>query len=110
MMKEVLIGELGLGKFIRRGIPHLLSEAQKKCYVTECGPLLDLLEQLHGWDFNAVATKEESWFRYIYPAHPVCAQSTSQVIPFVRSGIYASTVMITVFFTGTRLLVMDVLP
>jgi hypothetical protein len=110
MMKDVLIGELGLQKFIRRWVPHLLSEAQKKFCVTECAPLLDLLEQHHGWNFNPVATKEELWFRSMYPAHPMCAQSTSQVTPFVRSGVEAFEVMITIFFTGTRLLVLDVLP
>jgi hypothetical protein len=40
----------------------------------------------------------------------MCAQNMSQVIPFVRSGIEASKVMITIFFAGMNPLVLDVLP
>jgi histone-lysine N-methyltransferase SETMAR len=109
-VKEILIRELGFRKFTRRWVPHLLSAAQKKDRVDQCKLLLGLLREQSAHNFNTIATGDESWFRYAYPARTMYAGSRSEVTPFVRSGISASKVMLTVFFTGTRLLVVDALP
>jgi hypothetical protein len=108
-VKDILARELGPRKFTRRSVPHFLSERQKNERVSQSRLLLDLLERQHRADFNAIATGDESGFRYVYPARIMYARSRSDVTSCVLSGICTSIVMIT-FFTGTRLLVLKALP
>jgi hypothetical protein len=108
-VKELLARELELCKFIPRWVPHSLSEGQKSEWVTQSRVLLGLLQRHQVADFNAIATGDESWFRYVYPAGTMYARSRSNVASCVRGGISTLKVMDT-FFTGTRLLVLKALP
>jgi hypothetical protein len=108
-MKDFLARELELCKFTRRWVPHSLSEGQKNEWATQSRLLLGLLQRHQTADFSAIAIEDESWFRYVCPACPICARSRSDVTYCVRSGIGTSKVMITIF-TGSGLLVEKALP
>jgi hypothetical protein len=60
-----------------------------------------------GAGFQCSRNRGESWFRSVSPDHATYAQSRSQVIHFIRSGIKPSEGMINQFFTGKTLLVLD---
>jgi hypothetical protein len=68
--------------------------------------LLDLLQRHQTGDFNAIATADEPWFRYVYLTGVMYDRSWSDVTPCVRSGIGTSKVMIIVL-TATPLLVLE---
>jgi hypothetical protein len=101
----LLARELGLRKFTGRWLPHSLSEPKENERVTQSRLFPDLLQSHQTADFNAIASGNESWFRYMYPARTMSARSRSDVISCVRSRIGTSKLMITIF-TGTRLLVL----
>jgi hypothetical protein len=66
-VKDLLARELELRHFPRRWVPHSLWEGQKNKQVTQSRLLLDLLKRNQMADFNAIATGDELWFRYMYP-------------------------------------------
>jgi uncharacterized protein YeaO (DUF488 family) len=90
-------------------VAHSLLERQKNERVTQARLLLHMLQLHKTADFNAIATGDELWFRYMYLDRTMYARSGSDVTSCIRSGIGTSKVMIT-FFTGTRLLVLKALP
>jgi hypothetical protein len=59
-VKEILRRELGLKKFSRRWVPHLLSDVQKKLRVDASRNLLSLLGMYAEHNFEGIATADES--------------------------------------------------
>jgi hypothetical protein len=108
-VKDLLIRELGLRKFTRRWVSHSLSAAQKREWVTQSRLMLDLLRQHQAADFKAIATKDESWLCYVYPSRTMFARSRNQVTPCLRNEMDASKVIITLFFTGNQILMLNAL-
>jgi hypothetical protein len=62
-VKQILRRELGLKKFSRRSVPHLLSHYQKKSWVDARWKLLSLLGIYAAPNFKGIATGDESWFK-----------------------------------------------
>jgi hypothetical protein len=93
---------LWLRKLSRRWVPHSLSECQKIERATQSRLLLDLLQRHQTADFNAIATEDESWFRYMYPYRTMSARPRSDVTSCVRSGTGTSKVMITILLLERR--------
>jgi transposase len=65
-VKEVLSREFGFRKYARRWVPHLLDDAQKNHQRASAIELLVLLRGLgrEAYDFDGIATSDESWFYY----------------------------------------------
>jgi transposase len=59
-VKEIVRRELGLKKFIRRWVPHLLSDDQKKFRVDASRKLLSLLGMYAEHNFEGIAPGDES--------------------------------------------------
>jgi hypothetical protein len=68
------------------------------------------LELLQAFDFEGIATADESWFRYECESDSMFATSEDIVLPRLRGGFQAKKTMITVFFTATRSIVLNSLP
>jgi transposase len=93
----LLARELGLRIFTRRWVPYSLWERQKDEQATQSRLLLDLVQCYQTANFNAIATGDESWFRYVDPARTMNARSRSDVTSCVGNGIDTSKVLITIF-------------
>jgi hypothetical protein len=109
-VKEILRRELGLKKFSRRWVPYLLSDDQKKLQVDASPMLLSLLGRYAEHNFKRIATGDESWFRYSSYSDSVFPGSRESVVPRIRRDISRQQTMLTIFFTSTRLLVLEALP
>jgi hypothetical protein len=106
---EILQRELGMTKFSRRWVPHSLTSAQKVARVDASIEMLRTLSESDTNDFDGVTTGDESWFQYIYPSSEIFALSPADVIPRTRQVIGAKRIMITLFFTVRKLILLDVM-
>jgi transposase len=111
-VKEILRRELGLKKFSRRWVPHLLSDAQKKLRVDASRQLLSMLGMYAEYNFEGITTGDESWFQYssYSDSDSMFAESRANVVPRIRRDISGPKTMVTIFFTSRRLLVLEALP
>jgi hypothetical protein len=109
-VKEILQRELGMRKFSRRWVPHSLTSAQKVARVNASIEMLRILQESAANDFDGVTTGDESWFQYIYPSSEMFVRSLTDVIPRTRQAIGAKKIMIKLFFTARKLIVLDVMP
>jgi hypothetical protein len=108
-VKEILQRELGFKKYKRKWIPHLLTEPQKSNRVQCAQELLQTLENESATDFEGVVTGDETWLLLNYQSNSMFSDSRASVPPMVRQNIASKKYMITVFFTGTRIIVTDLL-
>jgi len=109
-VKEILQREMGLRKFTRRWVPHLLTPSQKAERVDAANRMLEVLELKRSDFFEGITTGDESWFRYSYCSDHMYAESAEAVVPRVRLSVATKKVMLTVFFTASRLIVLQELP
>jgi hypothetical protein len=72
--------------------------------------LHDMLQLYAGHNFKGITTGDESWFLYAIYGDSMFAISAREVVPRIKQNIYAKKTMITIFFTSTRLLVLNFLP
>jgi hypothetical protein len=72
--------------------------------------MLQILPGLEANQFKRMAMGDESWFRHSHPSSKLFARSPAAVIPRTRQTIGPKKTMITVSFTATKLVVLDVLP
>jgi hypothetical protein len=72
--------------------------------------LLDMLQLYGEHNFKGIATGDESWFLYTTSGDSMFAISPRDVVPRTKQNISAKKIMVTIFFTSTRLLVLDFLP
>jgi hypothetical protein len=109
-VKEILQRELGTRKVSRRWVPHSLTSAQNVARVEASIEMLRILQKSEANDFDGITTGKESWFQDIYPSSEILARSPADVIPRTRQGIGAKRIMITLFFTAKKRIVLDVMP
>jgi hypothetical protein len=82
-------------------MPHLLDDAQKNHRRAPAIELLELLRGRKAYDFDGIATGDESWSHCHYEPLEMFAASRNKLTPFVRTQLAVQKVMITVFFTST---------
>jgi hypothetical protein len=100
----------GNEKFLRRLVSHFLSEAQKAARVKASREVLRILQDSEQNNFGGIVTGDESWFRYLYPYSKMFARSPAEVLPRIRQGIDTKEIMVTIFLTARKRIVLDVLP
>jgi hypothetical protein len=100
---------LGLRKYARQWVAYLLDEAQKNHRRASAIELLKLLRGREAYDFDAIATGDESLFHYHSEPRKMFAAPREKVTPFVRTQLGVQKVMIAVFFTSTTPIVNEVL-
>jgi hypothetical protein len=61
-------------------------------------------------DFDGIATGDEFWCQYLCASSEMSARSRSNVVSRTTQAIGTTKAMITVFFTASKLIVLDVLP
>jgi hypothetical protein len=109
-IKEMLGRQVGLRKFSRRWVRYRLSDDQKAVLLRDSKALLAILRRLQDNSFEGISTEDESWFLYEHQSGSMFAASRETVTPRNRHDIQCKKTMITVFFTPTRLMILDALP
>jgi hypothetical protein len=69
-----------------------------------------LLRGREAYDFDGIATGDESWFHYYYEPCEMFAASRENVTPFVRPQLEVQKVIITVFFPSMILIGSEATP
>jgi hypothetical protein len=72
--------------------------------------LLDLLPLYAEHNFEGITTGDESWFLYTTSGDSMFAASAREMVSRTKPNIFAKKTMVTIFFTSTRLLVLNFLP
>jgi hypothetical protein len=72
--------------------------------------LFDMLQLYSEHNFEGITTGDESWFLYTTYGDSMFATSVMEVVPTTKQNISAKKTMVTIFFTSTRLLVLNFLP
>jgi hypothetical protein len=72
--------------------------------------LLDMLQLYAEHNFEGITIGDEPWFLYITYGDSMFATSPREVVPRTKQNIYAKKTMVAIFFTSTRLLVLNFLP
>jgi hypothetical protein len=75
-IKRVLVSDLGMRKFVRRWMPHDLSEANQRKRVLKANLLLEELRADKGNKFANTMTGDESWFCLSYESDSMFATPT----------------------------------
>jgi hypothetical protein len=88
-------------------VPHLLSDHQKKLRIVASKKLLSLLGMYPKHDFEGIATGDAFWFQYFSYSDSMFADLRERVVPRIRQDISARTMMITIFFTSMRFLLLE---
>jgi hypothetical protein len=86
-VKKILRRKLGLKKFNRRWVLHLLSDDRAKLRVVSSRKLLSLLGTYAERNFKRIATGDESWFRYSSYSDSRFPGSRESVVPRIRRDI-----------------------
>jgi hypothetical protein len=60
--------------------------------------------------FEGIEADGQSWFQYSYPSSKLFARSLTNVIPWTRQAIGRKETMIAVYFTGRKLIILDIWP
>jgi hypothetical protein len=81
-IKRVLVSDLGMRKFVRRWIPHDLSETNRRKRVLKVNLLLEELRADEGNEFANTMTGDESGFCLSYESDSMFATHTFNI----RSG------------------------
>jgi histone-lysine N-methyltransferase SETMAR len=103
-IKDIVEREFWLRRFSRIWLPHSLSESQKADRVAMASGLLTLLRGQVLFSFSRIVTGNESWFLYLYQTDHMFAVSRDDVILRKKSTIGARKVMMTIFFSGAKLI------
>jgi hypothetical protein len=83
-IERVLVSDLGMRKFVKRWIPHDLSEANRRERVLKANLLLEELPADEGNEFAKTMTGDESWFFLSYESDSMFATLTFNF----RSGYF----------------------
>jgi hypothetical protein len=70
---------------------------------------LDMLQSYAEHNFEGITTGDKSWFLYTTYEDSMVATSAREVVPRNEQNISAKKTMVTIFFTSTRLLVLNFL-
>jgi hypothetical protein len=96
-IKRILVSDLGMQKFVRRSIPHDLSEANRRERVIKANLLLEELRADEGNKFANTMTDDESWFFLSYESDSMFARTRDKVIPKTSQKISSEKVIATIF-------------
>jgi hypothetical protein len=72
--------------------------------------MLQISQEPEANHFNEIIPGDESSFRYSYPCSKIFAPSPAEMILRTGQAIGAKQMMITVFFTKRKRIVLDVMP
>jgi hypothetical protein len=72
--------------------------------------LLDMLQLYAEHNFEGITTGDESWFLYPTYEDSMFAPSAREVVPRTQQNISVKKTTVTIFFTSTRLWVLNLLP
>jgi hypothetical protein len=72
--------------------------------------LLEMLQLYVEHHFEGITTDDESWFLYTTYEDSMFATSAREVVPRTKQNISTKKIMVTIFFTSTRLLLLSFLP
>jgi hypothetical protein len=75
-IKRVMVSDIGMRKFVRRWIPHDLSEANRRERVLKANLFLEELRADGGNEFAKTMTGDESWFCLSYESGSMFATLT----------------------------------
>jgi hypothetical protein len=90
--------------------PSFASHDQKTLWVCASRKLLSLLEMYAEHNFEGIASGDWFWFQYFSYSHSMFAGSRESVVPGIRRNISGQETLLPIFFTSTRLLVLEPLP
>jgi hypothetical protein len=110
MVKEILQGELGMRKFSGRWVAHSLSSPEEVALVAGSKDMLSILQESEENHFHGIPTGDKSWFQHLCSSSEMLAFSRSDIIPRRRQALRRKKPMITVFFTASKLIALDVWP
>mgnify|MGYP001073832873 CR=1 FL=1 len=105
-----LENNLGYKRFIRRWVPHELTEENKIERVQKSKELLAILLEHQKNNFCTIITLDESWFYFEYQARAMYASSSKKVPPRTSHNMSSKKCMLTIAFSGDRLYCIDSLP
>jgi hypothetical protein len=103
-IKTILTRDLGMKKVTWRWIPYELNSANKVQRVAKSKTLLTVLLTDASENCSHIITGDESWFYYCYQSSAMFAHDRSGIVPRVSRTIASKKSMITIFFTGNRLI------
>jgi hypothetical protein len=95
-IKRVLMSDLGMRKFMRRWIPHDLSEVNRRERVLKANLFLEELRADEGNEFANTMTGDESWFFHSYESDSMFARTRDEVIPKILQKIGSEKVMVAI--------------
>jgi hypothetical protein len=84
-------------KFVRRWIPHDLSEANLRERVLKANLLLEELRADEGNECANTMIGDENWFFHSYESDSMFARTRGEVIPRTSQKIGSEKVMMTIF-------------
>jgi hypothetical protein len=84
-------------KFLRRWIPHDLSETNRRERVLKANLLLEELRADEGNEFANTMTGDESWFFLSHASESMFARTRDEVIQRTSQKIGSEKVMVTSF-------------
>jgi hypothetical protein len=96
-IKRVLVSDLGMRKFVRRSIPHDLSEANRRERVLKVNVLLEELRADEGNEFANTMTGDESRFFLSSESDSMFARTRDEAIPRTSQKIGNEKVVMTMF-------------
>jgi hypothetical protein len=96
-IKRVLVSDLGMRKFVKRWIPHDLSQANRRERVLKENLLLEELRADEGNEFANTITGDESWFFLTYESDSMFAHTRDEVVPRTSQKIGGEKVAVTIF-------------
>jgi hypothetical protein len=109
-IKMILTRDLRMKKFTRSWVPYELNSANKGQRVTKSKILLTALLTDASENFAHIVTGDESWFSYNYQPSALFAHDRPEIVPRVSRTIASKKSMITIFFTGNRLIKLAYFP
>jgi hypothetical protein len=98
------------GQWIHLYFRHLIFLDCQKPDPRDSRALLAILLRLQDNSFEGISTGDQSWFLYEHESESLFAVSREIVSPRCEHEIQAKKIMISVFLTPTRLLVLGALP
>jgi hypothetical protein len=109
-VKITLARELDLKKLSRRWLPHQLSDIQQKSRIEFSLDLLQILEDHRELQFEGIATRDESSFRYLIQSDSMFSSSRDAMTSSISADSSMKNTILTVFFASRRPLILDALP
>jgi hypothetical protein len=93
-------------------VPRFLPPAQNVAPVEASTEMLGILHESEHYHSEGITTGDESRFQYFYcsPSLKLCVRSLTDVISRRQQAIGAKQTIITIVFTGRKLIVLAVLP